>query len=111
MFADQFTDVMILVLLAAAVISGLIGEAKDTLAIIVIVVLNAVIGFIQEYRADRAMEALKAMAAPTATVLRAGAIALAPSIGAGTRGYRLSRGREHRPRRPPTPRLRAPAGG
>jgi Ca2+-transporting ATPase len=46
MFADQFTDVMILVLLAAAVISGLIGEAKDTIAIIVIVVLNAVIGFI-----------------------------------------------------------------
>jgi Ca2+-transporting ATPase len=79
MFADQFTDVMILVLLAAAVISGLIGEAKDTIAIIVIVVLNAVIGFIQEYRADRAMEALKAMAAPTATVLRNGAIASLPA--------------------------------
>ena len=79
MFADQFTDVMILVLLAAAVISGLIGEAKDTIAIIVIVVLNAVIGFIQEYRADRAMEALKAMAAPTATVMRDGGIASVPA--------------------------------
>jgi P-type Ca2+ transporter type 2C len=79
MFADQFSDFMILVLLAAAVISGLIGEAKDTIAIIVIVVLNALIGFIQEYRADRAMEALKAMAAPTATVMRDGGMASVPA--------------------------------
>src|SRR5215510_4928668 len=78
MFADQFTDVMILVLLAAAVISGLIGEAKDTIAIVVIVVLNAMLGFIQEYRADRAMEALKAMAAPAATVMRNGGNAPVP---------------------------------
>ena len=48
MFLDQFTDFMILVLLAAAVVSGLIGEAKDTIAIMAIVVLNAVIGFVQE---------------------------------------------------------------
>jgi P-type Ca2+ transporter type 2C len=79
MFVDQFTDFMILVLLAAAVISGLIGEAKDTIAIAVIVVLNGVIGFIQEYRAERAMEALKAMAAPTATVIRNGAITAIPA--------------------------------
>jgi P-type Ca2+ transporter type 2C len=79
MFVDQFSDFMILVLLAAAVISGLIGEAKDTIAIIVIVVLNALIGFIQEHRADRAMEALKAMAAPTATVMRGGGIASVPA--------------------------------
>jgi Ca2+-transporting ATPase len=79
MFVDQFTDFMILVLLVAAIISGLIGEAIDTIAIVVIVVLNAVIGFIQEYRADRAMEALKAMAAPTATALRDGAMAPVPA--------------------------------
>src|SRR5262245_3895060 len=79
MFCDQFTDFMIVVLLAAAVISGLIGEAKDTVAIIVIVILNAIIGFIQEYRADRAMEALKAMAAPTATVGRDGGISSVPA--------------------------------
>jgi magnesium-transporting ATPase (P-type) len=79
MFCDQFTDFMILVLLAAAVISGLIGEAKDTIAIVVIVVLNAVIGFVQEYRADRAVEALKAMAALTATVLRDGGIVSVPA--------------------------------
>jgi Ca2+-transporting ATPase len=72
MFLDQFKDFMILVLIAAAVISGFIGELSDTIAIIVIVVLNAVIGFIQEYRAEKAMAALKKMAAPSATAIRNG---------------------------------------
>jgi len=72
MFLDQFRDFMILVLIAAAIISGIIGELSDTIAIIVIVVLNAVIGFVQEYRAEKAMAALKKMAAPTATVIREG---------------------------------------
>jgi Ca2+-transporting ATPase len=72
MFIDQFKDFMILVLIAAAVISGFIGELSDTIAIIVIVVLNAVIGFIQEYRAEKAMAALKRMAAPSATAIRNG---------------------------------------
>ena len=72
MFLDQFKDFMILVLIAAAVVSGVIGELSDTIAIIVIVVLNAVIGFVQEYRAEKAMAALKKMAAPTATVIRNG---------------------------------------
>ncbi|RJQ50669.1 MAG: cation-translocating P-type ATPase [Nitrospiraceae bacterium] len=72
MFLDQFRDFMILVLIAAAVISGFIGELSDTIAIVVIVVLNAVIGFIQEYRAEKAMAALKKMAAPSATAIRNG---------------------------------------
>ncbi len=72
MFLDQFKDFMILVLIAAAVVSGVVGEPKDTIAIIVIVILNAIIGFVQEYRAEKAMAALKMMAAPTATVLRDG---------------------------------------
>ncbi len=70
MFLDQFKDFMILVLIVAAIISGFIGEPIDTVAIIVIVVLNAVMGFVQEYRAEKAMAALKEMAAPTATVIR-----------------------------------------
>ncbi len=72
MFFDQFRDFMILVLIAAAVISGFIGELSDTIAIIVIIVLNAGIGFTQEYRAEKAMEALKTMAGLTAIVIRDG---------------------------------------
>ena len=68
--AAQFTDFMVLVLLAAAVVSGLIGDLIDTVAILVIVLLNAVIGFMQSWRADRAMAALKQLAAARATVLR-----------------------------------------
>jgi Ca2+-transporting ATPase len=71
-FFEQFRDFMILVLIAAAVISGLVGEISDTIAIIVIVVLNAVIGFVQEYRAEKAIAALKKIAAPSAIVLRDG---------------------------------------
>jgi Ca2+-transporting ATPase len=70
MFLDQFNDFMIMVLIAAAIISGIIGEPVDTIAIAVIVILNAIIGFVQEYRAEKAMKALKTMAAPTAVVFR-----------------------------------------
>ena len=80
MFLDQFRDFMILVLIAAAIISGFIGELSDTIAIIVIIVLNAVVGFIQEYRAEKAMAALKKMTAPTATVLRDGVPANIPAL-------------------------------
>ncbi len=66
----QFTDFMIVVLLLAALISGFIGEAQDTIAILVIVLLNAVIGTIQEFRAEQAVAALRQMAAPEAQVLR-----------------------------------------
>jgi magnesium-transporting ATPase (P-type) len=69
---DQFRDFMILVLLGAAVLSGLIGDLADTLVILIIVVLNAAIGFWQEWRADQALSALQRMAAPHATVRRDG---------------------------------------
>ncbi|MDH4362000.1 MAG: HAD-IC family P-type ATPase, partial [Nitrospirota bacterium] len=69
-FIDQFTDFMILVLIGAAIISGILGQRLDALAICIIVVLNGIIGFVQEYRADRAMQALKKLATPTARVRR-----------------------------------------
>ncbi|MGB5536411.1 MAG: cation-transporting P-type ATPase, partial [Thiogranum sp.] len=53
-FVSQFADFMIFVLIVAAIVSGIVGEAQDTIAIVVIVLLNAVIGAVQEYRAERA---------------------------------------------------------
>ncbi|MGE5391671.1 MAG: cation-translocating P-type ATPase [Deltaproteobacteria bacterium] len=72
MFLKQFTDTMVLVLLAATVISGLIGAMTDAITIMAIVMLNAILGFIQEYRAERSLQAIKEMVAPFATVIRSG---------------------------------------
>ena len=71
----QFKNLMIIVLLAAAVISALLGEVSDAIIIFVVILLNAVMGTVQESKAEAALEALKKMAAPDATVLRGGAVA------------------------------------
>lgn len=74
MLLDQFSEFLILVLIGAAIISGIVGDVEDTIAIIVIIILNAVIGFIQEYRAERSITALKRMAETMAQVQREGEI-------------------------------------
>lgn len=72
LFLNQFKDFMVLVLLAATIISGLLGEYVDAIAIIVIVIMNGLLGFFQERRAEKSLEALKQLSAPQATVLRDG---------------------------------------
>jgi len=72
LFFNQFKNILIIILLIAIVLSALVGEVVDAAIIGVIVVFCAVLGFIQEYRAERALEALKKMLTPTITVLRGG---------------------------------------
>ena len=72
MFLAQFKDLMIVILAAATVLSAAMGETTEAITIIVIVLLNAVMGFVQEYRTERTLESLKAMSAPEAKVVRDG---------------------------------------
>jgi Ca2+-transporting ATPase len=71
-FFEQFKNFLIIILLVAVALSAIMGEVADAIVIFAIVLFAAGLGFIQEYRAERAMEALKRMASPTASVLRDG---------------------------------------
>jgi len=79
-FLNQFQDFMIIVLMGAAVISGIMGDITDTIIILLIVLINAIIGFVQEYRAEKAVEALHSMSAPNATVMRDSNIKNIPAV-------------------------------
>lgn len=78
-FVAQFQNVLILILLSATVVSGLLGQTLEAVVITVIVLFAVLLGFIQEHRAGRALEALKRMAAPTARVLRDGQECVVPA--------------------------------
>jgi Ca2+-transporting ATPase len=79
LFLGQFRDFMILILVVAAALSGFMGDLTDTIIILVIIILNAVVGFVQEYRAEKAMDALKKMAVTQTQVLRDGKPVVIPA--------------------------------
>lgn len=74
LFLKQFADLMVLVLMGAGAVSFFLGEAIDAIAIAAILILNAVFGFVQEFRAEKALQALQRLTAPTTTVLRDGSL-------------------------------------
>ncbi|WP_066673953.1 calcium-translocating P-type ATPase, SERCA-type [Clostridium septicum] len=79
-FLSQFNDFITWVLIAATIISGIMGDKADAITILIIVVVNAILGFVQEYRTEKSLEALKDLAAPTCKVLRDGALKVINSI-------------------------------
>ncbi|GLI06971.1 calcium-translocating P-type ATPase, SERCA-type [Paenibacillus tyrfis] len=79
LFLNQFKDFMVLVLAGATLVSGLLGEYLDAVAIIAIIIMNGILGFVQEFRAERSLRALKELSAPNAKVLREGQVELIPA--------------------------------
>ena len=79
-FLSQFNDFIVWVLIAATIISGLMGDMADAVTILIIVVVNAIMGFVQEYRTEKSLEALKELAAPTCKVIRDGVLKVINSI-------------------------------
>jgi Ca2+-transporting ATPase len=78
-FIEQFQDFIIWVLIGAALVSGFLQEWVDAFAIIAIVILNAILGFIQEYRAEKSLAALKKLSSPTSKVIRSSQHQIIPS--------------------------------
>ena len=79
-FLEQFKDLMVIILIIAAVVSLISGEGESTLVIFAVLILNAILGTVQHFKAEKSLASLKAMSAPTARVLRNGVRSEIPSL-------------------------------
>ena len=79
-FLSQFNDFIVWVLIAATIISGIIGDRADAVTILIIVIINSILGFIQEFKTEKSLEALKNLAAPACKVIRDSNIKIINSI-------------------------------
>nr|WP_286172891.1 calcium-translocating P-type ATPase, SERCA-type [Caproiciproducens sp. MSJ-32] len=79
-FLSQFNDLIVWILIGATIISGLMGDSADAITILIIVFVNAIMGFVQEFRTEKSLEALKELAAPTCKVIRDGVLKVINSI-------------------------------
>ena len=77
-FLEQFKDFLVIILIAAAVVSGFLGDFESTLVILVVITINAILGTVQTVKAEKSLDSLKQMSAPTAKVLRGGIIVEIP---------------------------------
>ncbi|WP_294515733.1 cation-translocating P-type ATPase [uncultured Intestinimonas sp.] len=78
-FLEQFQDLLVVILLVAAVISAVSGNLESTIVIFAVLILNAILGTVQHFKAEKSLESLKAMSSPTAKVLRDGKRTVIPS--------------------------------
>ena len=78
-FLEQFKDLLVVILIVAAIISMLSGQGESTIVIFAVLILNAILGTVQYFKAEKSLESLKAMSSPTAKVLRGGAKVEVPS--------------------------------
>lgn len=78
-FLEQFRDFLVIILIAAAVISGVLGDLESTIVILVVITINAVLGTVQTVKAEQSLESLKRMSAPEAKVLRGGKVIKIPA--------------------------------
>ena len=78
-FLEQFKDLLVIILIIAAVISMLSDNIESTIVIFAVLILNAVLGTVQHFKAEKSLESLKAMSSPTAKVIRDGVKAIVPS--------------------------------
>ena len=78
-FLEQYKDFLVMILIVAAVVSGILGEMESAIVILVVITMNAILGTVQTVKAEQSLDSLKAMAGPEAKVLRNGDIIKVPS--------------------------------